>query len=322
MIEAFGAAFVSTVAAIAAIFLVIFVSGLMVRRDIISQQQISGLSVATVNIFLPCLIFSKVIATLRPAELPGWWALPLAGIAMALVGTGLGALVFAGKLREKRNMLPLAGMQNAGYLVLPVGLALFPDRFDTFALYVFLFILGYNPLLWSLGKLLVSGNGRGAQPAWRHVVTPPFVANLVAIAFALTGAGEILPGPVLGAIELLGTAAVPVATLVLGAVLGSVDVRLRSHIADTARALGVKLMLLPAVTVTLLHLTRLYVTNPLLADFFVIEAASAPAVALVLQVRAYGGDEERVGSVMFFSYLACTLTLPVWVAVWRLIVSG
>jgi len=321
MIEAFGTAFSGAVAAIAAIFLVILVSGLMVRRDVISQHQIDGLSAATVKIFLPCLIFSKVIATLKPAELPGWWALPLAGIAMALVGTALGAVVFAGQLSEKRNMLPLAGMQNAGYLVLPIGFALFPDRFDTFALYVFLFILGYNPVLWSLGKLLVSGNG-DARPGWRNFITPPFVANLVAIAFALSGAGTILPGPVLRAIELLGTAAVPVATLVLGAVLGSIDVRLRSHVADTARAVGVKLLLLPAVTMLLLHLTRLHISNPLLAEFFFIEAASAPAVALVLQVRTYGGDERRVGSVMFFSYLACTLTLPAWVAVWRMLTTG
>jgi len=321
MIEAFGAAFASTVAAIAAIFLVILVSGLMVRRDVITQRQIDGLSVATVNLFLPCLIFSKVIATLKPAELPGWWALPLAGIAMALVGTALGAIVFAGQLREKRNMLPVAGMQNAGYLVLPIGLALFPENFDTFALYVFLFILGYNPVLWSVGKLLVSGNG-GKRPGWRNFVTPPFVANLVAIAFVLSGAGKILPGPALKAIDLLGTAAVPVATLVLGAVLGSIDVRLRTHVADTARAVGVKLMLLPAVTALLLYLTRLHISNPLLAEFFIIEAASAPAVALVLQVRTYGGDESRVGSVMFFSYLACTLTLPAWVAIWRLLTSG
>jgi len=321
MIVAFGAAFAGTLSAIAAIFLVILVSGLMVRRGIISQNQIDGLSVATVNLFLPCLIFAKVIDTLEPAELPGWWALPLAGIAMALGGTALGAIVFAGRLREKRNMLPLAGMQNAGYLVLPIGLALFPNQFDTFALYVFLFILGYNPVLWSLGKLLVSGNG-ATRPGWRNLVTPPFVANLVAIACALSGAGNLLPKPILGAIELLGTAAVPVATLVLGAVLGSIDVRLRSHLADTARALGVKLVFLPAMTVVLLYLTRLHATNPLLAEFFVIEAAAAPAVALVLQVRTYGGDESRVGSVMFFSYLACTVTLPAWVAIWSLLTSG
>jgi hypothetical protein len=36
-------------------------------------------------------------------------------------------------------------------------------------------------------------------------------------------------------------------------------------------------------------------------------------------VRTYGGDEQRVGSVMFLSYLACTVTLPAWVAVWSLL---
>jgi predicted permease len=60
----------------------------------------------------------------------------------------------------------------------------------------------------------------------------------------------------------------------------------------------------------------------LLAEFFVIEAAAAPAVALVLQVRTYGGNEQRVGAVMFLSYLACTVTLPAWVAVWRLLATG
>ena len=40
-------------------------------------------------------------------------------------------------------------------LVLPVGLAIFPEQFDRFALYCFLFILGFNAVLWSVGKALV-----------------------------------------------------------------------------------------------------------------------------------------------------------------------
>jgi predicted permease len=318
MIESFATAFSGTLGAMAAIFLVVVIAGLLVRRGIIGQNQIDGLSTATVNLFLPCLIFSKVLQTLDPVALPRWWVLPLVGILMALVGTGLGALAFLGKLPEKRAMLPLAGMQNAGYLVLPVGLALFPDGFDTFALYCFLFILGYNPVLWSLGKMLVS-NGGGGSSGWRGLLTPPLLANLIAIAFALSGAGEVLPGPFLQAVDLLGTAAVPVATLVLGAVLGSIDVRIGRYLGDAARAVAIKLLVLPALTVAVLFVTRLHGSNPLLAEFLVIEAAAAPAVALVLQVRTYGGDEQRVGSVMFLSYLACTVTLPFWVAVWMLL---
>jgi len=318
VIETFTTAFFGTVPAVTVIFLIIFASGVMVRRKMISQNQIDGLSSATVKIFLPCLIFAKIVQTLDPGKQPGWWTLPLAGVVMALVGTGLGAVVFAGQLPEKRSMLPVAGMQNAGYLVLPIGLALFPESFDTFAVYVFLFILGYNPILWSLGKILITG-GVGAKPGWRDLVTPPLLANLVAIVVALSGAGALLPKPLLGAVDLLGTAAVPVAALVLGAVLGGIDFNLRSCFPDAVRAMSVKLLALPALTALALHLTHLHAVNPLLAEFFIIESAAAPAVALVLQVRTYGGDERRVGSAMFFSYLACTVTLPAWVAVWRLI---
>jgi len=320
MIEAFAAAFSGTLSAIAVIFLVVLVSVFMARRDLITQTQIGGLSAATVNLFLPCLIFAKVVEHFEPSSQPGWWALPLAGIVIALIGTGLGALVFARQLPEKRDMLPLAGMQNAGYLVLPVGLALYPDRFDTFAVYVFLFILGFNPILWSLGKILVTGKS-GQKPRLRDLLTPPLVANLVGIGAALSGVGRLLPGPVIDAIELVGTAAVPVATVVLGAVLGGISVRFRSHLGDAARAMAVKFFALPLIVVVVLHAVRLHAANPLLAEFFVIEAASAPAVGLVLQVRTYGGNEQRVGTVMFISYVACTLALPAWVAVWRLIVQ-
>jgi predicted permease len=69
------------------------------------------------------------------------------------------------------------------------------------------------------------------------------------------------------------------------------------------------------------HAASLHAANPLLAEFFIIEAASAPAVGLILMVRTYGGNEGRVGTVMFLSYAACTLALPAWIAVWRLIVA-
>jgi predicted permease len=109
--------------------------------------------------------------------------------------------------------------------------------------------------------------------------------------------------------------------LVLGAVLGSVGVRLGHHLADAARTLAVKLLALPALTILILHLTHLHGMNPLLAQFLVIEAAAAPAVGLILQVRTYGGNDQEVGSVMVLSYAVCTLTLPAWVAVWS-VISG
>lgn len=318
MIETFTSAFGSTFLSVLDIFLVILAAGLLVRLDVLRQEHVTALSTATVNLFLPCLIFSKVLAKFDPHTLPFWWALPLAGIAMSLVALALAAASFVRELPAKRNMLPLASMQNAGYLVLPVGLALYRSQFDTFALYCFLFILGYSPLLWSLGKLLVTrkaGSGNG----WRGLITAPLVANVAGVAAAWSGAGHAIPRPLLQSIDLVGQAAVPVATVVLGAVLGSIQPRLRAYLADAVRVLGVKLIVLPALTIIAVHALGLETTHPLLARFLVIEASAAPAAGLILQVRSWGGDERKVGSLMLASYISCCVSLPAWLAVWELV---
>jgi hypothetical protein len=127
---------------------------------------------------------------------------------------------------------------------------------------------------------------------------------------------------VLDAVDLVGQATVPVATFVLGAVLGGVGLRLRGQVADLVRVFAVKFALLPALVVAGLAVVGAEASNPLLARFLVLEAAAAPAAGLILQVRAYGGDEDRVGGVMLMCYAACLLTLPGWLAVWELVVAA
>jgi hypothetical protein len=313
--SAFAAAFGATFAAILQILLIVLVAGLLVRLKAITQPQITALSTTTINVFLPCLIAATVLHRFDPGAMRLWWALPLAGIGMSAVGLGLAAALFAGR---KRHVYPLASLQNAGFLVLPVGLALYPDQFESFALYCFLFILGFNPVLWSVGKLLVTGRGGG----WRGLVTTPLVANVAAVIVVLVNAHQAIPSPVLDAARLLGEAAVPVATFVLGAVLGSISIRIRGAALDAVRVLAIKLIVLPAVTITVLLVFDLHLSDPLLARFLLIEAAAAPAVGIVLQVRKWGGDEQLTGSLMLLAYLASALTLPTWLAAWDLLVGG
>ena len=311
---------VATLLSILKIFIVIFLAGYLVRRKILTEAMVTALTKVTIVLFLPCLILDKILTNLSPADFPLWWTLPLASILMAMAGLALATAVFFRELPEKRSMLAVASMQNAGYLILPVGAALYPDQFDQFALYVALFLVGFNPILWSVGKFLAT-NGAERGSEWRGLLNPPLVACLSAIALVLTGLSRLVPTPVLETIELLGDGAVPTATVVLGAMLGGMSLRLRPHLRDAARALTVKYGLLPAVTVAVLSVTEIGTTDPLLARFLVLQAASAPAVGLILQVRAYGGDEQKVGTVMLVSYILCIVSLPVWLAVWEIVAS-
>jgi len=316
MFEIFGSAFAGTFFAILQIFLIALAAGMLVRRKIISQDNIKSLSAVTVKVLLPCLIFANITRTFDPAELKIWWVLPLAAVVMALLGLGLGSLAFLRELPSKKNMLPLAGIQNAGYLVLPLGKILYPEQFDKFALYCFLFILGISPLLWSIGKYL-STSGDDGRVSVRELITPPLIANVSALIFVFTKANKLIPETVSDSIYLLGTATVPVALFVLGAVLGSIKFHLHSYFFDAVKTISIKLLLLPVVTIIVLSLVNLKASYPLMANLLVIQASAAPATAIIIQVRHYGGDEQKMGSIILLSYLTCIITLPLALAAWN-----
>jgi len=299
------------------IFLIALTGGFAVRRRILNQDHIQGFSNLTVSITLPCLIFHRVITDFQPDSIPGWWVLPLASVATVLIGLGMGALLYGARAGEKLDLLPVAAMHNANFLILPLGPILFPEQTGRFALYIFLYILGHNVMLWSLGSALISRSSNLLD--WRKLVTPPFIANVSAITMVLLGIQYWIPKMALDTIALLGSAAVPVALFTLGATLGSIQISRLSPLGDILRIMSVKYIFIPVITVVILLSLQLHIKQPLLADFFVLQAASAPAVAIILQVRKYNGDQQTIGSLILVSYGICALAMPLWLGLWRVI---
>jgi malate permease and related proteins len=302
--------------ALSLIFLVALIGGYLVRRKIISQKDIDSLSHVTVVVLLPCLMFSKIIRYFKPEEFPLWWILPLVALAMIGIGIGLSFLFYARNWRANQHNIALSAIMNANYMVLPIGKLVFADQFDQFAAYCFLFVLGVNPILWSIGKYLAT-DGKDKKLNWRNFITPPLVGTILALIFVLTRLNRFIPELVLKPIEFIGDAAIPVVTLVLGATIGSISLRKLPNFTDILRVLGIKLFILPAITIFILVKLNLYSTSPLVADLLVIEAAVAPASQFVIQVRKYGGHVQEVGSMMFLNYVACMVTIPLWFMIWR-----
>jgi predicted permease len=308
------------------LLLIAVLAGLLVRRKWVTQDQVKVLAVITVNILLPCMIFSNIVKTFHPAATPGWWGLPILGVGISLAGLAMGWLLFRRELPRKNLMLAMASLHNSGYMALPLAKMAYPEQFDRFAMLTFLFILGYSPMLWSVGKRLcttVDNAGSIGQPlpgaGWRGFITPPFVANIASVLLVLVGLAGFIPAVAVDSLDMLGEATVPIATFVLGATVGSITLTRLPAWSDAARAIGIKLVLLPALMITVLGALKAWTTvtiDPLMGNFLVIQSATAPATALALQVRKYGGDEQLTGGLLFISYLLCTLTLPLWLGVW------
>lgn len=305
------------------------------RRKLLTQEHLRGLSTALVDVFLPCLSFTSIVSKFRPGQFEIWWALPFTGIGMASLGLLLGWLFFYRELPEKRNMIPLAGIHNGAFLILPLGAVLFPDRFEEFSMYVFLFVMGQSLAVWTVGKQLVTA-APGSILNIKGKITPPMIATVSAISIVLSGAypifftesagGEtslfhIFLSTLFNAAKLLGQAAVPLSIFILGGVLGGITITFRSYFFDFFRVILVKYLFVPLFTIAAVYYSGIWLSLPLLAIFFVLQSSSAPATLIMIQVKKYGGDEQKIGSILLFSYLVCLFIMPIWVAVWNLITA-
>ncbi len=305
--------------ALGQIFVIALIAGILVRKKLFPDEYVKGLSLLAVNVLLPSMIFANTLQNFKPAEQTGWWILPLAGAAMSLVGLFLGGLFFLKRLKQERNILPIMAFQNAGYLILPIGKFVYPERFDEFSLYVFLFIMGFNAVLWSVGKYLLSDPEKTEKLRAKDFITVPLVSNITSVLLVLVGFHTYIPNFFIAPLELIGSATVPIATFVLGATIGTISIRTMPAWHVIARVLFVKLILLSAITTAILYYSELKNSNPLMCNLLVIEAATAPAANIIVMVRTFGGDRQKIGSLMLFSYAASLVTMPFWTALWSIL---
>ncbi len=320
MQEIFFTSFWVTFLAVLKIFFIIIAAGLLVRKNYISQDILKGMASSVVKIFLPCLIFSNIVKNFDASELRIWPLLPISAILMMAVGIGFGALLFIRELPAKKNMLSLTSMQNAGYFILPLGAVLFSERVETFNLYCFLFFLGVNPIVWSVGKYFIT-ESKGQGFSFSVLKTPPLIASVTAILLVFTELRRFIPPIALESVNLLGRAAVPIAIFILGGMLGSVSMRIGKYLYDGLKVSLVKLVILPVVTIVVLYFSGLNDNYPMLCSFLVLEAAVAPATANLMQVKHYGGEEEKISSITLICYGLSIITVPLSLALWNMVVA-
>ncbi|MBI9066726.1 MAG: AEC family transporter [Salinivirgaceae bacterium] len=307
--------------AVSIIFLVALLSGALVRKGVITELDIKSLSHITIYLLLPCLIFSKIIQSFKPAEFTYWWLMPLLAFAMIGLGILIASLLYIGKIKENKANIAIAAFMNANYMVLPIGQLAFPEQFDLFTTYVFLFVLGVNPALWSLGKYMITSSN-GTKLNVRGLLTPPFVANIIAVLIVLIGVHKFIPDYFMKPIDFIGSAAIPVATIVLGATIGSISLKKIPPIFDIIKVVSTKLILLPLLVILILINTKLPQINLLLADLLVIQASVAPATQIIIQAKKYGGNVQHIGGMMFVTYCICMLTIPMWFTFWKYLLEN
>ncbi len=286
--------------------------GLLIRKlNWLTEEADQSLLRVNINLLLPCLILDSAIG--NPA-LTQWRNLLLApavgfgsvalGIALALAARALHGLT---DRRATRTFAVSVGIYNYGYVPLPLTLLLF-DRQTAGVL--FLLMIGVETALWTIGVIVLSGEGIGRD--WRRILNAPLLAIALALALNTLGLHPHVSPVVRTGVHWLGQCAIPMALILIGAIVA--DHLREFHSASGWRVIGAAVLLrIGILPVLFLLLAKFLPASIELKRVIVLEAAMPAAVFPIVMARHYQGDPATAMRVVIGTSVVGLLTIPLWI---------
>lgn len=318
--------------AVVAIFGVIAVGAVLRWLEWLTEDADRSLLLLTIRVLVPALTLDVIIGNERLRDPSNVWLPPALGFASVAVGYALaygfarlfGALPGLRSAAEQRTFAFCAGIQNYGYIPLPLAAALFRDEATVGV--VFVFMVGVDIGLWTMGIAVITGGlTRGW---WKRIINVPSIAIITALLLNLIDWHEALPVTVYrfaevasGGVGMLGACAIPIALLLIGATVAD-EIRAL----DPRRAMPVMLAgtfvrngVLPLTILAMLWLPGLSLE---LQRVIVLQAAMPSAVLPIVLARHYAGDPPAALRVVLGNSIAGLVTIPLWLAVGLGLLSG
>ena len=285
--------------------------GLLIRKlNWLTEEADQSLLRVNINLLLPCLILDSTLGNPALSRLSNLLLAPLVGIGTLLLGVGMAIAVRPmhglAERKQVRTFGLSVGMYNYGYIPIPLSILLF-DKQTTGVLLVH--NVGVETALWTFGVMLLTGGSLDKD--WRKIINGPLIAILLAIILNWLQLQDRLPEAVRMAIHWLGECAIPMALILIGAIVA--DHLSEFHSTSGWRVIGTALFLrLGLLPVLFLLLAKYLPCSVELKRVIVIQAAMPAAVFPIIMARHYGGDPPTALRVVISTSAASLVTIPLW----------
>jgi predicted permease len=303
--------FAQILSKISILFFLLLIGALARYKKLLTAQATNDISIVVVVVTLPFLYFYTLATQCSKELLAKTWILPLAAIGLVFFSYLLGWLISSFFRLDKpcRNtFVYLIAFTNCGFLAIPVAFALFGQRG---VIRVIMFNIGYSLLLWTLGVWTLSHFTKKKINPLRSLLNTGTVALLLGL---LVGSFSFkLPSFFLEASDILGKATIPLALLVVGAILAGGNLRRNIPYKVILSLVVCRLIVMPTLA---LAVTGLFSNLPhLIRAIIVLQAAMPSASTTPLFIRRFGGgDDELAASGVFFTTLFSIITVPVFLS--------
>jgi predicted permease len=286
----------------------------LVRKNFIDNAGLSTLSRMVIEVTLPLLIFCQLAKEFSFSIYPNWWIFPLASMLVSIAGLAVGC-VFIKYIKGaefKKQFLSLIAFQNSGYLPIALVTALLPkDKLDSMLVYLFLFLMGFNLVIWSFGVYMLTFT-RAKKFELGSLFSPPVVVTLFSLVFVFFGLPKVVPAFVYKPLRLIGDCTVPLAMLVVGGNLAQIHIRKVDKKAVFLILLS-KMIILP---LSGLWLVLKFGLPELIGLLIIMQLAVPPATSLSVIIRHYKKEDLLISQGIFWGHIVSILTIPLFLGLY------
>ncbi len=305
--------------AVIKLLLVSFFGFYLYKRKVINEPALGVLTALVINFAFPFLIFSRLVMSSQTVLSSSLWLFLFIAVLIFLVGYLLGLIASLGKNhRLKEEFIGAISFQNGGYLPVSIAFFLFTsgEIRDKFLVYIFLYLLGFNIIMWSLGSFLIFQKKRGGFRI-KSLFTPPVLGVIFALAFVYTKTARFIPKTILDPLNMIGETSFVLSLIILGGYLARIKLEgFSRHLLLIAELSLLKLIVMPLLFIAGLIYFRQF---SLLGVFIVLQAAMPSAVSLPIVANLYGADSEFVSQGVFFTHLVSIISIPLFLSLTQIL---
>jgi predicted permease len=302
--------FLSILSVAIPVYLTMAAGALARRVGLLKPEADASLMKLSVMLLTPALIIERVVGNESVMKI-GPVAVA-AGLGFTLVALSIGFTYFVAPLiglkrgEGRRTFSVACGLQNYGFVAIPIVTALFPDKGTLGVL--FTFTLGVEIACWTAGVGMLTGFDRAP---WRLALNAPVITILGSLVLNFTGWHVYVPQMAHNTFVMLGACAVPLAVLLIGAsiadLIGQEAMQWKVAVLSPVLRLGV----LPLAFVAAAY--YLPVTTEL-KRILIVQAAMPSAVFNIMIARMYGGHAPTAVQVVIATTVVSCATTPLVIA--------
>ena len=211
--------------------------------------------------------------------------------------------------KQRRAFAVTTGLQNYGFIPIPIVLALYPDA-NVIVGVLLMHSVGVELALWTAGVMILSGE---RTSIWRRLLNVPLITTVICLIINFLGLGIEVHAKVEGTCNMLGNCAVPLSLLLIGATINDLINDSKEKIfnqqrsAEAILAVIMRMLFLPIV---LLLYAKFAQISPELKKVLVIQAAMPAAVFPIILTKEYGGDTNTSVRIVIVTTLLSVITIP------------